>query len=155
MELNTYINDENEIKYLRENLIESKGTEYSSQKASEKNELTPIIRQILNEDKGSMFEENVRGTLIHEFNFKQTNFPRHIYFREIEINKKNVIVQLGKDESLESKDKLYIFHLNSDYSLNITIKGKHCDEIINVKNENALEKIGIDNKRKRGPRNRN
>ena len=141
MEFNTYINDESEIKYLKENLMESKSTEYSSQKDSPKNELTPIDRQILNEDKGSMFEENVRCTLIHEFNFKQTNLPRHIYFREIEINKENVIVQLGKDESVESKEKLHIFHLNSDYSLNITIKGENYDEMINIKNENVVEKI--------------
>jgi hypothetical protein len=68
--------------------MESKGKEYSSQKASQKNNLTPIIRQIINEDKGSFFEDNVRSTLIHEFNFKQSNLPRHIYFREIEIKKK-------------------------------------------------------------------
>ena len=122
MELNKYlINRQYEIILLKYNLMEIAEDTKASTQNKDKN--FPNV--------GIIFEENVRETLIKEYNFGESEFPRDVIFREI-----------GNEDKTISKTilsvKNEIVRINGDY---LTLQLKRDFSISIYKEDKLLKKI--------------
>ena len=114
------MNDEKSIKQLKKDLISTKKSNIP--KDNDNDNSSKTVRDIISEEKGVIFEDNIRETLIKEYNFKKLNFQIHNYYREIIFGETNEIVLLGEVKNIKIKNNDYTFHLNKDYSLTVTQK---------------------------------
>ena len=112
MELNKYlINRQYEIILLKYNLMEIAEDTKASTQNKDKN--FPNV--------GIIFEENVRETLIKEYNFGESEFPRDVIFREIGNEDKTIskTILSSKNEIVRINVDYLTFQLNRDFSISI------------------------------------
>ena len=135
MKMNKYlINSRNDIIILKQNLMET--TEGTTVITESKDKSAPNF--------GEIFEENIRETLINEYNFDESSFPRNVLYRNIynedkSINKK---ILSAKNEIVRINDADYLFQLNNNCSISIFYK----DKLIKIiKDIHIIIKVSINN----------
>ena len=135
MKMNKYlINSRNDIIILKQNLMET--TEGTTVITESKDKSAPNV--------GEIFEENIRETLINEYNFDESSFPRNVLYRNIynedkSINKK---ILSAKNEIVRINDADYLFQLNNNCSISIFYK----DKLIKIiKDIHIIIKVSINN----------
>ena len=136
MKMNKYlINSQDDIIILKHNLMETKEGTTTITESKDKNALNV----------GGIFEENVRETLINEYNFDESSFPRNVLFREIysEDNSINKTILSAKNEIIKINNVDYFFQLNNNCSLSIFYKDKL---IKTIKDKKDIQKETINDK---------
>ena len=125
------INGTDEIKQLKKDLMsEENANIISTINESNNNDskdnllLSQEIRKIINSEIGFIFEDNIKGILENEYNFKKSDIERNIIFREVKIGKNNDSIIIGKNKSkiIKLKGKQFIIQLNNDYSISLIEK---------------------------------
>jgi hypothetical protein len=122
MEENIYYSS-GEILTLKKNLMEHSHS--SSQSNISPKSLSDAIRQIKNEEKGLIFEKNLRNLLQTQLQWKIGEIPRKFNYREIEIGEKIKIFTAGKSEEITIGTDIYKFSMLLNESIEIkNIDGK-------------------------------
>lgn len=117
------INDINEIKTLKKNLmeIEQDNTTTAVTITTTKDELKNILDSAIHAEIGLIFEENVRETLINEYNFDESEFPRYVLSRKIENENKTksetILSAFDKTISINGKELKFVMNSNSSISI--------------------------------------
>ena len=112
MKKNKYlINSQNDIIILKQNLMET--TEGTTVITESKDKSAPNV--------GEIFEENIRETLIYEYNFDESSFPRNVLCRNIYNEDKSINKNIlsAKNEIVRINDVDYLFQLNNNCSISI------------------------------------
>jgi uncharacterized protein YoxC len=89
------------------------------------------VKDIINDDAGIVFEDNIRKTLEYAFGWKPSKIPRNFFYREIIINRSSYILKEAKKLLLEGNEEDYLFMLNEKYDC----------EIFRKSNEKLYQKI--------------
>ena len=123
IERNYYlINSKNDIIQLKEDLMtENTSTtdRHNNISNSEISSIISVVKQILNSEKGLIFEENIRGNLKYEYELDESAFPRKVIYRIVKIGETVEIVMNCKNSNIQINNKPYLFKLNKDNSLSI------------------------------------
>ena len=93
---------------------------------------------------GEIFEENIRETLINEYNFDESSFPRNVLCRNIYNEDKSINKNIlsAKNEIVRINDVDYLFQLNNNCSISIFYK----DKLIKIiKDIHIIIKVSINN----------
>ena len=117
MKKNKYlINSQDEIIKLKHNLMET--TESTTTITGSKDKSIPSVSEL--------FEENVRETLINEYNFEESYFPEDVLYRKIynENRSINKTILSTKNEIIRINNAYYLFQLNKNSSISIFLKDK-------------------------------
>ena len=135
MKKNKYlINSQNDIIILKQNLMET--TEGTTVITESKDKSAPNF--------GEIFEENIRETLINEYNFDESSFPRNLLCRNIYNEDKSINKNIlsAKNEIVRINDVDYLFQLNNNCSISIFYK----DKLIKIiKDIHIIIKVSINN----------
>lgn len=117
MKMNKYLNNsQDDIIILKYNLMETTGDTTTITESKDKNSSNVSL----------LFEENVRETLINEYNFDESSFPRDVLYRKIYNEDKSInkTILSAKNEIIRINDTNYLFQLNTNSSISIFDKDK-------------------------------
>ena len=135
MKKNKYlINSQDEIIKLKHNLMET--TESTTTITGSKDKSIPSVSEL--------FEENVRETLINEYNFEESCFPEDVLYRKIynENRSINKTILSAKNEIIRINNAYYLFQLNQNSSISIFLKDKL---IKTIKDSQYIKEESINN----------
>ena len=132
MEELIYYDNQIEIIKLKNNLMCSNYYSYSNISSKD---ISDMIRQIINEEKGKIFEENIRESLQFKLNWINGEIPRKFSYREILTKDKKYIVISNKPIIIKFDNDSYLFSMIDNDTLEVkNLNGK--EKIINIsKNE--------------------
>ena len=115
-------------------------------------DLSKVIKdnviQVINEQKGIYFKDNIREILQEKFGWELAEFNRNFYYREIDIGASNKkIVSVNFPQDIEFKDESYKLVMEENGSLSIINKSKANNDSptkINANSEISLKYQNID-----------
>lgn len=99
--------DYTKIKQLKEDLMSEDITTINT---SISNQITEII----NTDKGIIFEDNVRNAFMTDLNWEPSKIPRKFFYREIYVNGHKYIITKNKSIILKGNNAKYDFCIDDE-----------------------------------------
>ena len=61
-----------------------------------------------------IIENNIRETLMFEYNFHEGNIKRHFYFRTLTLDGKEQTLLINEPKDMKINNKVYSFRFNND-----------------------------------------
>ena len=108
MDLFIINNSENEILKLKEELMYSNAQSYTDTKS-----ISDTIKQIINEDIGHTYEENLRQIFYEKLQYVKADIPRKIAFIIITIeNKYQILITKESGKKFDFKNYTWQFTMN-------------------------------------------
>ena len=135
-------NSDNDIKDLKENLMNLGSHSNSSSKI-----ISDTVRQVINEEIGKIFENNLIELLQSQLKWTIGEIPRTFFYRELLIGSKIEIVSSFKNKTIKFGDIDYVFQILDDESIKIQeVNGNGIEnEIIIPKDEKKTVTHSITN----------
>ena len=136
MEFTNYLNnEENDIKKLKEGLMEkeaistsisTKGNKHNNENLSISDQINQKINTIL----GDIFEENIREGLKFKYDFEESSFQRKLIYKKMQTSSETIILLKNDVKKIKINGIQYTFILNNNNSL--LIKDNKKAEIENI-----------------------
>ena len=123
-------NSDNDIKDLKENLMNQGSNSSSSTKI-----ILETVRQVINEEIGKIFQNNLIELLQSQLKWTIGEIPRTFFYRELLIGSKIEIVSSFKNKTIKFGDIDYVFQILDDESIKIQDVNGNENEIIIPKDE--------------------
>ena len=133
-------NSDNDIKALKENLINPGSHSSSSTKI-----ISETVRQVINEEIGKIFENNLIELFQSQLKWTIGEIPRTFFYRELLVGSKIEIVSSFKNKTIKFGDIDYVFQILDDESINIQDVNGNENEIIIPKDEKKTVTHSITN----------
>lgn len=136
MEFTNYLNnEENDIKKLKEGLMEKEAisTSISTKGNKDNNENLSIsdqINQKINTILGDIFEENIREGLKLKYDFEESSFQRKLIYKKMQTSSETIILLKNDVKKIKINGIQYTFILNNNNS--VLIKDNKKAEIENI-----------------------
>ena len=115
-------NLDKEIILLKKNLM-SKDS-FSTNQSDFSKAIKDIYFQLINEEKGKYFENNIREILQEKFGWKPAEFNRDFYYREIVIGQSTKIVSVNFPQDIEFENQSYKLIMEENGKLSLIDKNK-------------------------------
>ena len=123
-------NSDNDIKDLKENLMNLGSHSNSSSKI-----ISDTVRQVINEEIGKIFENNLIELLQSQLKWTIGGIPRTFFYRELLVGSKIEIVSSFQNKIIKFGDIDYAFQILDDESIKIQDVNSKENEIIIPKGE--------------------
>lgn len=123
-------NSDNDIKDLKENLMNLGSHSNSSSKI-----ISDTVRQVINEEIGKIFENNLIELLQSQLKWTIGGIPRTFFYRELLVGSKIEIVSSFQNKIIKFGDIDYVFQILDDESIKIQDVNANENEIIIPKGE--------------------
>ena len=130
-------NSKTDIEKLKQDLMESS--------AKTSNSIFTSIKQVLNENTGKLFEDNIRHLLISQYGFEKCDFSQQIFKKTILFNnnKDSEVLLKGIETIIKIENKSYKFLFDEKYEVHIWDENNVLKNTIDSKFNNIAKTLNI------------
>ena len=131
-------NSKSDIEKLKQDLMESS--------AKTSNSIFSSIRQVLNENTGKLFEDNIRHLLISKYGFEKYDFPQQIFKKAISFNnnKDSEVLLQNVETIIEINNKSYKFLFNKKFEVHIWDENNKIKNVVDSEFNNIDKTLKIE-----------
>ena len=131
-------NSKTDIEKLKQDLMEGS--------AETSNSVFSSIKQVLNENTGKLFEDNIRHLLISKYGFEKYDFPQQIFKKAISFNnnKDSEVLLQNVETIIEINNKSYKFLFNKKFEVHIWDENNKIKNVVDSEFNNIDKTLKIE-----------